>query len=168
MAFAALRVFAEPLRRYAIDGGTLGASDEHAVFRLGREVQNQAETMATLSNVRRRLLELHKALVDVEREDHERAHGRMADRAFLDALIKDPTFAWLGALTALIVRIDELQDEDSAPTDLPRDYAAEIRDLLKPSASGSSFQRKYEQVLQRSPHAVVAHGAVIRSLNGSA
>ena len=124
--------------------------------------------MASLSDIRRRLLELHKALVDAEREDHERGHGRMTDRAFLDALIKNPAFAWLGALTALIVRIDELEDEDNAPTDLPRDYAAEIRKLLKPSASGSGFQRKYEQVLQRSPHAVVAHGAVITSLNGSA
>ena len=124
--------------------------------------------MASLSDIRSRLLELHKALVDAEREDHERAHGRMTDRAFLDALIKDPAFAWLGALTALIVRIDELQDGDNAPAELPKDYVAEIRELLKPSASGSEFQRKYERVLQRSPHAVVAHGAVVSSVSGSA
>ena len=112
-----------------------------------------------MKKLRRPLLELHKALVDAEREDYERGRGRMSDGEFLKALIDDPAFAWLGALTALIVRLEEL--ETAA---LPQEYVAEIRRLLKPDPAGSPFQRKYGELLQRRPEALVAHGAVMRAL----
>jgi len=115
--------------------------------------------MPTLQNLRAPLLELHKTLVDAERESYERGRGRMSDGEFLKALIDDPAFAWLGALTALIVRLEELETEV-----LPKEYVAEIRWLLKPDAEGSAFQRKYGQWLQQRPEALVAHGAVIRTL----
>ena len=117
--------------------------------------------MVTLPVLRRPLLDLHKTLVDAEREDYERGRGRMSDGEFLKALIDDPAFAWLGALTALIVRLEELE-----PTDLPKEYVAEIRRLLKPAETGSPFQRKYNELLQRRPEALVAHGAVMRALQG--
>ena len=117
--------------------------------------------MATLAQLRRPLLDLHKTLVDAEREDYERTRGRMSDGEFLKALIDDPAFAWLGALTALIVRLEELE-----PAELPKEYVAEIRRLLKPDAAGSPFQRKYGDLLQRRPEALVAHGAVMRALQG--
>src|SRR5258708_6735157 len=115
--------------------------------------------MATLLVLRRPLLDLHKTLVDAEREDYERGRGRMSDGEFLKALIDDPAFAWLGALTALIVRLEELE-----PTDMPTELIAELRRLLKPDASGSPFQRKYGELLQKRPEALVAHGAVMRTL----
>lgn len=113
----------------------------------------------SVSALRAPLLELHKTLVDAEREDYERGRGRMSDGEFLKALIDDPAFAWLGALTALIVRLEELE-----PSDVPKEYVAEIRRLLKPDASGSPFQRKYGELLQKRPEALVAHGAVMRAL----
>jgi hypothetical protein len=112
-----------------------------------------------MNELRRRLLDLHKALVDRERADYERTRGRMSDGDFLKALIDDPAFAWLAPLTALIVRLDEL--EDAA---LPAQYAAEIRRLLKPDEAGSAFQRRYHDMLQKSPEALVAHGAVMHAL----
>ncbi len=115
--------------------------------------------MPTLSLLRGPLLDLHKTLVDAEREDYERGRGRMSDGEFLKALIDDPAFAWLGALTALIVRLEELEADD-----LSKEYVAEIRRLLKPDASGSAFQRKYAELLQNRPEALVAHGAVMRAL----
>jgi hypothetical protein len=118
--------------------------------------------MSTLAQLRRPLLDLHKTLVDAEREDYERTRGRMSDGDFLKALIDDPAFAWLGALTALIVRLEELESAD-----LPKEYVAEIRRLLKPDAAGSPFQRKYGDLLQRRPEALVAHGAVMRALQSA-
>jgi hypothetical protein len=115
--------------------------------------------MSTLAQLRRPLLDLHKTLVDAEREDYERTRGRMSDGDFLKALIDDPAFAWLGALTALIVRLKELE-----AADVPKEYLAEIRRLLKPDPAGSSFQRKYGELLQRRPEALVAHGALMRVL----
>ena len=112
-----------------------------------------------MNELRRRLLELHKALVDVERDSYERARGRMADGEFLKALIEDPAFAWLAPRTALIVRLDELESDD-----VPREYQAEVKRLLKPDDLGLAFQRRYHEILQRSPDALVAHGAVMRLL----
>lgn len=115
--------------------------------------------MPTLQELRRPLLDLHKTLVDAERETYERGRGRMSDGEFLKALIDDPSFAWLGALTALIVRLEEVEE----PV-LPNEYITEIRRLLKPDAGGSPFQRKYADLLQRRPEALVAHGGVMRAL----
>ena len=112
-----------------------------------------------MNDLRRRLLELHKTLVDVEREGYERGRGRMTDGEFLKALIEDPGFAWLGPLTALIVRLDELESDD-----VPREFQTEIKRLLKPDDLGLAFQRRYHEILQKSPDALVAHGAVMRLL----
>jgi hypothetical protein len=117
--------------------------------------------MLLLANLRRPLLDLHKTLVDAEREDYERGRGRLSDGEFLKALIDDPAFAWLGALTALIVRLEEVE-----PAAVPKEYVAELRRLLKPDAAGSPFQRKYAELLQKRPEALVAHGAVMRALQG--
>jgi hypothetical protein len=86
-----------------------------------------------------------------EREDYERARGRVTDAQFLDALIKDPAFAWLGEFTALVARLGELQER-------------EIARLLRPDAAGSQFQRRYADMLQRRPEVLVAHGVVMRAL----
>src|SRR3954471_4679547 len=102
--------------------------------------------MTTLTALRRPLLDLHKALVDAEREDYERGRGRMSDGEFLKALIDDPAFAWLGAFTALIVRLGVL-----ATAGGPTEFIAELRRLLKPDESGSPFQRKYNELLQKRP-----------------
>lgn len=112
-----------------------------------------------MNDLRRRLLELHKVLVDVERDGYERARGRMTDGEFLKALIDDPAFAWLAPLTALIVRLDELETPD-----IPAEFKAEVKRLLKPDDLGSAFQRRYHEILQKSPDALVAHGAVVRLL----
>jgi len=112
-----------------------------------------------MSELGRRLLDLHKALVDAEREGYERARGRMTDGEFLKALIDDPAFAWLAPLTALIVRLDEL-----ATADVPADYKAQVKRLLRPDELGSAFQRRYHEIVQKSPDALVAHGAVVRLL----
>ena len=115
-------------------------------------------------DLRRNLLELHRALVDSEREAHERANGRVTDRAFLDLLIKDPALSWLGALTAIIVRLDELVDDAAPRGEELKDCIAEVRKLLAPDPAGTPFQRKYAEIMQRSPAVVVAHGAAMSHL----
>ena len=110
--------------------------------------------------MRRELLELHRALVESERREYERAQGRMTDRAFLEALIGAPELAWLGPLTSLIVRLEEAVEENKGV----EDCVAEIRKLLRPSAGGYGFQRKYAEAMQRSPEVVVAHGRAVAAV----
>lgn len=109
--------------------------------------------------VRSRLLDLHKALIDAERRDHEKTLGRLSGGEFLDALINDPVFAWLAPLTGAIARLDEITDEGEAALD-PRP----IRELLSPGEAASDFHRRYADFLQRSPEVLVAHGAALRAL----
>ena len=90
--------------------------------------------------MRRELLELHRALVETERRDYERSRGRMTDRAFLAALISAPELAWLNPLTSLIVRLEELLEEEPMRPDAVDDALAELRRLLRPAAEGFAAQ----------------------------
>ena len=129
--------------------------------------------------MRRELLDLHRALVESERREYERAHGRMTDRAFLEALIGVPELAWLNPLTSLIVRLEEALEGNSTGNDAGNaagnaaesarsaavaDCVAEIRKLLRPNAGGYGFQRKYAEAMQRSPEVVVAHGRAVAAV----
>jgi type VI protein secretion system component VasF len=116
--------------------------------------------------MRRELLDLHRALVDSERREYERARGRVSDRAFLEALIGAPELAWLNPLTSLIVRLEEVLEESAAEAAV-QDCVREIRKLLRPAAQGQGFQRKYAEAMQRSPEVVVAHGRAIGALPDS-
>jgi hypothetical protein len=113
--------------------------------------------------MRRELLDLHRSLVDSERREYERSRGRLTDRAFLEALIGAPELAWLGPLTSLIVRLEEVLEEP-AGNEAVQDCVVQIRKLLRPAAEGEGFQRKYAEAMQRSPEVVVAHGRAIRAL----
>ena len=113
--------------------------------------------------MRRELLDLHRALVESERREYESFHGRMSDRAFLEALIGAPELAWLGPLTSLIVRLEEALDEDPAGSAV-QDCVDELRKLLRPAADGQGFGRKYAEAIQRSPDVVVAHAKTMRAL----
>ena len=115
---------------------------------------------SNLTEVRAPLLALHKSLVDAERVQYERTHGRLENAEFLKVLMEGPQFAWLKPLTALIVRLDEALEDN-------QDGAAaidELRRLLAPDEHGSVFQQHYAGVLQRSPDAVVEHGRTLRAL----
>jgi hypothetical protein len=112
-----------------------------------------------VNELRQRLLELHRTLVEVERQGYERTRGRLSDGDFLKALIEDPVFAWLAPLTTLIVRLEELEADQPPP-----ELRAEIRRLVKPDDLGLAFQRRYHELLQRSPDALVAHGALMALL----
>ena len=113
--------------------------------------------------LRQTLIDLHRTLLDAERRDYERLRGRVSDSEFLDVVVKNPDFSWLGALTTMIVQFDEL-DADAKRRGLDKEYRAQIRKLLTPAAGAGEFNRKYETSLQRNPEVVVAHGAVIRAL----
>lgn len=115
--------------------------------------------MVSADLLRQRLLDLHKALIEAERRDHEKTLGRLSGGEFLEALIKDPVFAWLAPLTGAIARLDEMADEGQAQVE-----AKPIRDLLAAREGQSDFQRRYADFLQRSPEVLVAHGAVLRAL----
>jgi hypothetical protein len=116
-------------------------------------------------DLRRGLLHLHKVLLDAERAAYERAHGRVTSGQLLNLVMHDAHFAWLHAISELIVRIDEMFDADEPATAEEAGALLEqARALLRPSEAGGEFERRYHAALQSEPDAVLAHRDVTKIL----
>lgn len=115
-----------------------------------------------LTDLRRALLQLHKVLLDWERGAWERARGsRVSGNELLQVILNDPQFAWLRAISELVVHIDEAIDHESPET--PADVGAIVqhaRTLVVPDENGSPYAQRYHTALQELPDAVLAHRAV--------
>ena len=125
-------------------------------------------TRDNLKVLRQGLLRLHKALLDLERRDYERARGRIGNSyEFLQLVLKDPWFDWLHRLSELIVQIDETLDSHSETPATEADAKALIeraKALLVPAETGSEFQKNYFLALQQSPDVVLLHSEVMKLL----
>ena len=114
--------------------------------------------LARLRDVRRALLRLHKILLDDERARYERTHGQVTSGELLQLVIGHEQFAWLHAISELVVRIDETFEADEPATAREIDeLLAQSGALLTPSESAEGFAGKYFAALQREPAAVLAH-----------
>ncbi|MBH0181918.1 MAG: hypothetical protein HP490_09655 [Nitrospira sp.] len=113
----------------------------------------------TLTDARHGLLGLHKALIVAEQLTFERIYGRIDSTGqLLQLVMNDPWFTWLHPLSNLVVRIDELlDDEKSLTVDDVASLLAEVRVLIRPSELGDGFERSYYEALQRAPEVVMAH-----------
>lgn len=109
---------------------------------------------AKLPDIRLRLLRLHRALLDAEKAEHERSHGAIAPAAFLQLLIGDPRFAWLGALSELIVQLDEAvlpvrsRREPTPSPDVPA-LLERVRNIL--TGSVPAYRARYDALAATRP-----------------
>jgi catechol 2,3-dioxygenase len=126
------------------------------------------EERTKLRELRVRLLSLHKVLLEDSRAAYELDRGRVGSAGnLLQLVINDPWFAWLHALSELVVRIDQTIDE---PSSTGADAAAlfdQAGRLLTASENGDGFARRYYDALQRQPAVVLAHADVRRVLKGA-
>src|SRR6266550_5030604 len=118
---------------------------------------------AQLKDLRHALLRLHKTLLDWERAAYERIHGRQSSNALLDALLKDPQFAWLRPISQLIVRIDEMLEDKIPPEQGDWEaVVAHARDLTSANQTGNAYEQRYYTALQEHPDAVFAHRDLVK------
>jgi len=121
----------------------------------------------SLKDLRHGLLRLHKTLLDSEQVTYERIHGRVESAGqLLQLVMGDPWFAWLRPLSHLVIRIDEMLEDEQEST--PQDIVlvlSEVRGLLTPSEQGEGFERNYYAALQRTPDVVLAHAHVKKLLS---
>ena len=164
-ADGSVKVVSEPLNVEALIRDATSA---------GRGLSRQPIRTSALSDARRtqlaelrtRLLNLHKALLDDARAAYEMDRGSVGTSAnLLQLVINDPWFAWLHSVSGLVVRIDETLTPDSPATDADGIALAEqVENLLTASENGEGFQRRYYEALQRQPAVVLAHAEVRRTL----
>jgi hypothetical protein len=121
---------------------------------------------ALLLDLRKSLLNLHKALLDWERVAYEKIHDRTSPGALLTALTADPQFAWLRPLSELIVRIDESLEIDvmeGPEIDVDAIFAL-AASIIAVDESGTPEAQRHHQAMQEYPDAVFAHRAVTNVL----
>ena len=133
--------------------------------------ETSKQPASELDGIRQRLLELrnpllhlHKALVDSERVEYEKAVGTIQSPGhFLQLLTHDPWFVWLHPLSQLIVAIDEALDGEEPLTKAGVDaLVGQTFGLLVASEEGTGFSRDYFEALQRDPDVVLAHAEVAK------
>ena len=119
-----------------------------------------------LERLRKGLLDLHKTLVDSERASYEQTIGPIkSPNEFLRLLTDDPWFAWLRALSQLIVAMDEALEEKEPLTAAGVEaFFSQTRALLVASEEGEGFARHYFDALQRDPDVVLAHADAVKHL----
>ena len=126
-------------------------------------------TRERLSELRTRLLALHKSLLDDARVAYEMDRGSVSSKGhLLQLVISDPFFAWLHQISEMVVRIDEATASDATSTEADaRAIFDQLDRRLLPSEHGDIFARRYYEALQRQPAVVLAHGAVKKVLKQS-
>ncbi|MDX6695539.1 MAG: hypothetical protein QOF02_3142 [Blastocatellia bacterium] len=133
------------------------------------EIPATESTLQRVRELRRALLRLHKTLLDTERAAYEQAHGNVSSGELLQLVINHEQFAWLHSISELIVRIDEMLDADKPVMNSDAEsLLAQACSLVKPSETGSEFERRYHAALQREPAVVLAHRDVTKMLPADA
>lgn len=128
-------------------------------------LQDRITQHQLLTDIRIKLLHLHKLLLDTERIRYEQVRGRVSKGELLQLAIDRDQFAWLHRLSELIVRIDELIHSDEPVTSQAiAALIADVQILLTPDEVGNDFAVKYDMALQRNPDVVLAHADVVTLL----
>jgi len=118
-----------------------------------------------LSELRIKLLRLHKLLLETERFIYEQVRGQVSRGELLQLVIRHEQFAWLHRLSKLIIQIDELlHDGEPVTPEAMEAIDSDIRTLLSPDELGDEFAMKYHTALQRHPDVVLAHADVVMLL----
>ncbi|MEQ1656470.1 MAG: hypothetical protein ABL960_12290 [Nitrospira sp.] len=129
-------------------------------------IQKTNPLRQTLTDVRHGLLGLHKALIVAEQLTFERIYGRVDSTGqLLQLVMNDPWFTWLHPLSNVVVRIDEMLDEECNLTlEEVAQILTEVRGMIRPSELGDGFERSYYEALQRAPDVVMAHSEMKKLL----
>jgi len=115
----------------------------------------RAALRGALREVSKLLLPLHRALIDIAKEDYAFAVAPVKPAQLLQLLTDDPFFAWLKPVTSLIVDIDEMARTDFEAADVAA-IADRVDRLFGAKAEGP-FSAQYIPMLQRNVDIAIGH-----------
>src|ERR1700730_17554697 len=116
-----------------------------------------------LVDLRLTLLRLHKTLLDMERREYERVHGKVNTGELFRLVIDHEQFAWLHNISEFVVRLDEsLAGEVPVSADDTRSAIMLARKMFAPSEAGDGFQKRYFNAIQMDPAVVMEHAELAR------
>lgn len=116
-----------------------------------------------LIQLRLALLRVHKTLMDMERREYERVHGKVSVGELFRLVIDHQQFGWLHNISEFVVRLDEtLAGEPPVTEDDVRTAISLARKMFAPSEAGDAFQKKYFHAIQSDPAVVIDHAELAR------
>jgi hypothetical protein len=119
----------------------------------------RAALRATLRDLRKHLLPLHRALIDFAGAEYAASLGPVSGPGHLLKLLQeDPFFAWLKPLTTLIVDIDSMTSTDFVSSDV--DAIASRTERLFDGGMDPEFSARYLPVLQLDVDVAIHHAGV--------
>ncbi|HEY2094514.1 MAG TPA: hypothetical protein VGJ81_21845 [Thermoanaerobaculia bacterium] len=123
----------------------------------------RATLRASLRELSKNLLPLHRALINAARDDYNFAFGdEVTPNRLMQLMQEDPFFAWLKPVTSVIVDIDEMARVDFEAADYDA-IVARVDRLFGTKVDGD-FAEKYVPILQRDVDVAIAHAALRPSL----
>jgi hypothetical protein len=125
---------------------------------------NDTQCTQFLSEIRRPLLALHKAILDHERAAYEKEFGPVTPAAFLQVLINGSGFRWLTPLSTVIASVDEILDDKEADATDRLAAAETIVGLFSADQPHNTFLPRYLPLLQADPAILHHHGQVSQLL----
>ena len=125
--------------------------------------QARASLRASLRQLSRLLLPLHRALIEAAKSEYAFAYGPVDQPTQLLRLLNEHSFfAWLRPLTTLIVDIDETARQDFQRADFEK-ILARVQEMFG-GEGRSEFGSRYVPLLQQSVELAIAHAALKKFL----
>ncbi len=125
----------------------------------------QHPTKKKLVALRNALLQLHQKLLEYQRRNYEKSHGRIQTTGKMFTLASgDKDFAWLRSLSELIVGLDSYIDASEFDNKNVRSLIKYTKQVLNPKTSGAGFEKLYFAAIQTDPAVLIAHRRVITAL----
>ncbi len=119
-----------------------------------------------LLELRLKILQQHKIMLEFERREFEALFGRVNAAELLQLLISHAQFAWLRRMSEFVVLVDEtLADKQFPITDQNmEDFIAQARALFDPENPDLEFSERYHAVVEDNPDAFLKHGEIKKLL----
>ena len=118
-----------------------------------------------LRKVRDSLLDLHRALLEVERLAYEQVFDKPSAFELLRLLTESPQFAWLRSVSQLIAEIDDLMDaQPPSSATAMADVTARVASLIRLESATDEFKERYREALQQSIDVAGLHADLRRML----
>ena len=123
----------------------------------------RAELRATLRDLWKQLMPMHRALIDAAKEEYAANVGPVTGPTHMLQLLQDdPYFEWLRPMTSLIVDIDSLSRTDFERGDI--DALLARLERLFGNAPDAGFSARYVPLLQREIDVAAGHAAIRKLL----
>lgn len=121
---------------------------------------------AALNTIASSLRAQHKLLLDYEKRIYEKTFGRVeGPYQLLGLAMDDPQFAWLRAMSAEMVHLDEVRLNRDGVTDSDlRLIGTRLRALLIQNGEPTDFQKRYEEAKSEEPAILLAHRELMQTL----